>query len=489
MTRKSVKKDLVVIGGGAGGLVLANRVAKLGLKVGIIDKYPQLGGDCLHLGCVPSKTLLAVAQYVQDFREAGKLGLPNQFDFNINWQNIKNHLNQTRESIQPRYSQQKSEQLGCEVLIGTPKFIDAHQLEIVEKNTEAVHHWKAKKIIIATGSRSVILPVPGLNTADIHTNETIYQLPALPKSMVIVGAGVTGIEFAQAFQRLGVKVTVLVHSERILRTLDIQGSHLLADILIKEGIAIHTYAKINQATKNTKNNRINLSIQTNDQTFHLETDVVFVATGRLPNIENLGLEQAGIIHNKQGIAVDGYFKTNINHIYAIGDVVAWPYRFAHMAEYGAEVVYRHLYSRRFAQKANLNWVPGVIFTNPEMASLGLTEQEAQAKKLKYQVLYWEFNNLDRAQIDAKSGGFIKLLLVKNKVIGGTVVCDRAGEILAELSLLMQNYLPIWAILDTIHAYPTWAEGLRRAVQDYLDKQTGPRKTIRHFFKKIMIRFF
>ena len=484
MIKKDQKKEVVVIGGGAGGLALASRVAHLGLKVGIIDKYRYLGGDCLHLGCVPSKTLLAVARYAQGFVQARQQGLRNQVT--IDWPVIKAHLHAVKESIQPRYSQEKFEQLGCEVMIGEPKFVQANKIIVVESKTQQLHEWSAKKIIIATGSRSAMLPIPGLTSTDIHTNETIYQLTELPKSMVIVGAGVTGIEFAQAFQRLGVKVTVLVHSERILRTLDIQGSGLLAEVLKKEGMTIYTHAKITQAVKS--NHKINLKVDIQGGVLNLETDVIFVATGRLPNIENLGLDTIGMQYTKQGIVVDKYFRSNLKHIYAIGDVIAWPHRFAHMAEYGAEAVYRHLFLRNLAPKANLTWVPGVIFTDPEMASLGLTEQEAKAQNVSYEVLYWEFNQLDRAAIDAKSGGFIKLLLVKQKVIGATVVSERAGEILSELGLLMQNNLPITAILETIHAYPTWGEGLRRAVQAYLDKQTVYRFSLEKFIKKSIIKF-
>jgi pyruvate/2-oxoglutarate dehydrogenase complex dihydrolipoamide dehydrogenase (E3) component len=286
--------------------------------------------------------------------------------------------------------------------------------------------------------------------------------------MVIVGAGVTGIEFAQAFQRLGVNVTVLVHSARILRTLDSQGSAALSAILKKEGIRILTDANITKAVRNDQN-KINLVIQQQNEILNLETEVVFVATGRLPNIENLGLEQIGIQCTKQGIIVDDYFRTNLKHIYAIGDVIAWPHRFAHMAEYGSEVVYKHLYLKNFAPKAKLKWVPGVIFTNPEMASLGVTEQEAKAQKLAYETLFWEFKDLDRAAIQNKPEGFIKLLLVKQRLIGATVVGERAGELLGELGLLMQKNLSISDIVETIHAYPTWAEGLRRAIQVHLEK--------------------
>lgn len=490
MTGKSEQKDLIVIGGGAGGLALAERAACLGLKVGIVDKYPQLGGDCLHLGCVPSKTLLAVAQFAHNFSQATKQGLSSQVK--IDWDAIKLHLMLTREKIQPRYSQEKFEQLGCEVLIGAPKFITPKKLSIVttDSNTQQPKEitWTAKKMVIATGSRPMMLPITGLSASDIHTNETIYQLPKLPESMVILGAGVTGIEFAQGFQRLGVKVTVLVHSERILRTLDIQASALLTHTLKNEGMSLLTNAKITEATKNHQN-KITLTIQKQDENFILETDIIFMATGRLPNIENLGLEKIGIACTKQGIVVDDYFRSNLKHIYAVGDVIAWPHRYTHMAEYGAEVVYQHLCLKNFAPKANLKWVPGVIFTNPEMASVGLTEQEAKIQKLSYEILFWEFKELDRAVINNQPEGFIKLLLVKQKVIGATIVCERAGEILAEVGLLVQKNLSINAILDTIHAYPTWAEGLRRAVQDYIDKQKSPKTSIKNFLRRIVVRFF
>ncbi len=453
MKSKTKHKSLIIIGGGSGGLALAGRMARLGLQVGIIDHYAQLGGDCLHLGCVPSKTLLAIA----------KQGIEGD------WEQIKQHINQVRARIQPRYSQQYVEQLGCEVVIGSPKFIDPNQVAIFSRDNLSHVIWQAPKIVIATGTRPMILPVPGLDKTETYTNETIYNLESLPKSMVIMGAGVTGIEFAQAFQRLGVKVTVLVHSERILRTLDKQASELLSAVLKKEGIEIYTRAKIKQATK-VKAHKINLVIEHQDTLMTLETEVVFLATGRLPNIENLDLDQAGVPYHAQGIMVDGYFRTKAKHIYAIGDVIAWPHRYAHMAEYSAKIVSRHLYLKNFAPKANLNWVPGVIFTQPEIGSLGLTEQEAQEKKIAYDILYWEFKALDRAIIDSRPQGFIKLLLVKQKVVGATVVCERAGEILAELGLLMQKNLPIQAILETIHAYPTWGESLQRAIQAYLDKQ-------------------
>lgn len=485
MPNNRKKKDLVIIGGGAGGLALAFKAARLGLKVGLIDKYPQLGGDYLHLGCVPSKALLAVAQLAHDFTAAHQQGLPNQVT--IDWPKIKMHLNQITQEIQPSYSQQKLEALGAEVIIGAPVFVTPNMLSILDSHTQLKHEWSAKKIVLATGSRPMVLNIPGLAFSDIETNETIYEWLSLPKSMVIVGAGVTGIEFAQAFQRLGVKVTVLVHSARILRTLDNQGSTALSAVLQKEGITILTDANITSATKKDQKN-FDLVIQQQNEIINLETEVVFVATGRLPNIENLGLEQIGIQCTKQGIVVDEYFRTNLKHIYAIGDVIAWPHRFAHMAEYGAEVVYRHLYLKNFAPKAKLKWVPGVIFTNPEMASLGLTEQEAKTQKLSYETLYWEFKNLDRAAIQNKPEGFIKLLLVKQRLIGATVVGERAGELLGELGLLMQKNLPICDIVETIHAYPTWAEGLRRAIQAHLEKPgVTPLFSLKRLLQRILSR--
>ncbi len=481
MTGKSEHKDLVIIGGGAGGLALAYKAARLGLKVGIVDKYAQLGGDCLHLGCVPSKTLLAVAKCAQDYRQAAKQGLSGEMK--VDWQAIKAHLVQTRDNIQPRYSQEKFEKLGCEVLIGAPTFVYPNTLTIAGHD----RRWTAKKFVIATGSRPMMLPIPGLSAVEIYTNENIYQLSTLPQSMVIVGAGVTGMEFAQAFQRLGVKVTVLVHSERILRTLDIQGSTVLSTVLKREGMDIYTHAVIQQAIKKD-NQKLDLVIQHQEETFTLEADLVFMATGRLPNIENLGLENIGIQCTKQGIVADEYFRTNLKHIYAIGDVVAWPHRYTHMAEYGAEVVYRHLYLKNFAPKANLKWVPGVIFTDPEMASIGLTEQEAKAQKRKYEVLYWEFKDLDRAAINSKTEGFIKLLLVNQKIIGATVVCERAGEMLAEVGLLVQKNHSINAILETIHAYPTWAEGLRRAVQAHLEIHLSSRFSVKNLIKRAIAKW-
>lgn len=360
------KQDIICIGGGVGGLVTTSVAAQLGLKVTLIEKSGALGGDCLHSGCVPSKSLIQAAKVAHTFRNANKFGI-NSTDPAVDMAKISDYIAKTIAHIQKHDDPQRFRSYGAQVLFGSASFKDPHTLLV---NNEPL---TAKRFVIATGSTASIPPIPGLKETNYLTNETIFKLRELPKHLVILGAGVIGIEIAQCFARFGSKVTVIEMLDRILPMVDPEISARLATILKREGIEFHLATKAVGVQQ--IENQITVKAQTESgETINIEGDHLLLATGQVPTVDSLNLPAAGVEYSQRGIAVDARLRTSAKHIYAVGDVIANPYKFTHMAEYESGIVIANAIFRA-RRKTDYSIAPAVIFSDPELAMAGMTEEK------------------------------------------------------------------------------------------------------------------
>ena len=445
-------RDLVVIGGGAGGLVVASVAAQLGLSVTLIEKTSVLGGECLHYGCVPSKALIAASRLVSAMRSAGDFGL-QAFDGEVDLAKVNDHVKRVIAKIQAHDDPERFRGYGCEVLFGHCEFVGAREVHFEGKSI------RARRFLIATGSSPRVPEIEGIDTVGYDTNETIFSVRQLPKRLAVLGAGAIGIELAQAFSSLGSKVVIIEQSERILPLEDAEMANELSEHLESSGIQIRTSSKVKRLTPADSG----LRIQCDDGAV-VEADRLLVATGRKPNVEGLGLEHAGVRVTTRGIEVDRRQRTSNTRIYACGDVCG-PYQFTHAAEYQAGIVISNAIFR-VPKKTSYDVLPRVIFTDPEFAHVGHTEPEARSCGIKFDVLRYSFSDVDRAMTDLSGTGSIKLLVSKGKLLGATIFGMHAGELIHELALAMKAGLGIGQITGTIHAYPAVSQIHRRVINTW-----------------------
>lgn len=454
------KPDLVIIGGGAGGLVVASVAAQLGLKVTLIEKENKLGGDCLHYGCVPSKTLIHAAKVASLMRRGNEYGLPS-IEPQVDLGKVNDHVQSVIDHIQHHDDPERFRSYGCEVIFGAAEFVDPHTVRVKDQKI------RGRRFVIATGSRPFIPPIEGLEETGYLTNLDIFSMRTLPQRLVVLGCGPIGLEMAQAFNRLGSKVTVVARRPHLLPQEDPEITDALQETLITDGIEFHTSTSAEQVSRDGAKRIVSCS-----GNLQLDADQILVAVGRNPNIENLGLQAAGVNFTSKGINVDHRMRTSQKHIYACGDVCG-PYHFTHMAEYQAGIVISNAIFR-FPKKTNYRVVPWVTYTDPELARVGLTEQQAREQGIEPTVLRFPFKEIDRALTEAETSGITKLVTHKGKILGASILGPHAGELIHELVLAMQTGAKIGDISATIHAYPTLAQIHRRTVNTaYAPKLFSP----------------
>lgn len=453
-------RDLVVIGGGAGGLVVASVAAQLGLNVSLIEKQALLGGDCLHYGCVPSKALLKSAHAANMMRTAAKLGLKSH-EPEVKLSDINASIQQVIDTIQVHDSHERFESYGVDIITGEAFFIDAHTIEVNGKRLSA------KRFVIATGSSAWVPPMPGLEDVSYITNEDMFSLDELPKKLVILGAGSIGVEIAQAYRRLGSEVVVIEMADRILPRSDKDMSEVLATVLAKEGISIIC----GQAAKNVAQHGDIKTVTLNDGR-EVSGDQLLVAVGRRAVVNGLGLENAGVEYTEHGVGVNNKMQTSQRHIYACGDVTGL-FPLTHVAEQQAGVVIANLIFR-IPKKMSYQVVPTVVYTEPECAEVGLSEEEAN--RLSLDVVRFEMNDLDRAVAERSTAGFAKLMVKKGRLVGASVIGNHAGETIHELVLAVQNKMKLSQITGLIHAYPSYAQVNRRVAGQYFKDKLFSEKT-------------
>lgn len=451
--------DLIVLGSGSAGLNFAMFGNTIKLKVLMVEKH-LVGGDCLNFGCVPSKALISLAHSVGEARKAGDLGLTvnGTVDMEKVARTIKDRQDVIRVHENPDYFRQK----GIDVEIGEPRFLSPRSIIVNGKE------FSARRIVIATGSRPAIPPIPGLGDIDYMTNETLFANHALPENFLIIGAGPIGIEIAQAYQRLGSCVTVLDLGERILSREDAEATAILASVLEKEGIRFLLGVK----PLRFENKKQLIYQDKKSQKQSLMFDGILIATGRRLNIDGLDLEKAGIQVENKRLVLDKYLRTTNKKVIAAGDA-AGGFLFTHWAEYQASVMIRNMLSpfKKTIENSRIAWV---TYTDPEVAGFGLYPAELEKRGISYKTITVPVKDVDRAICEGISDGLLKLHLVKGKIAGGTLVAKNAGEIAGELIAFMTLKLPFSKIYNRIYPYPTMARISRKAVQKYLGEKLTPR---------------
>lgn len=458
---KDEQRDVIVIGGGAGGLTVASGCAQLGLDVVLIEKAEHLGGDCLHHGCVPSKTFIQSAKVAHMMRQAEFYGI-DPVKVSVGLDAVQDRVHSVISEIQIVDDPKRFQDLGCEVIFGAARFVDKKTITVNDKILQA------KYIVIATGSSPVIPAIEGIYDIGFHTNETIFKQRDLPKKLLIIGAGPIGIELAQAFVRLGSRVLVIERGSQILSKEDPDVSVALRGYLEAEGVNILTNVQVHRARKEGRHSILTCSGK-DGEPFDVDGHEVLVAIGHKPNVIDLNLEAAEIDYDANGVQVNKQMQSSVKSIYAVGDVVQCPYKMTHVAEYHAGIAISNI-AFKYRQRAQYRVVPHVIYTDPELAHVGETEKSVQEKGRAVEVLKFDFNEIDRAITDGMTKGFMKVLVEGNRIIGATILGPHAGELIAEMALAIQLKASVSDIAQTMHSYPTLAQINRRTVNTYYGKR-------------------
>lgn len=457
--------NVVVIGGGTAGLVTAAGTASLGGRVALIER-DRMGGECLNTGCVPSKALVSSARVLDQMRHAAEWGLkPREPDFDFD--QVFARMRDRRARIAPHDSQERFEGLGVDVFRGQATFASPHEVRV-----DGVA-LTARNFVIATGSRAAVPPIPGLENTPFYTNETIFdELQARPARLAILGGGPVGCELGQVFARLGVRVTIVQRSPRILEKEDSDAAGVIRRRLEAEGVTVLTGARVTAARNGDV---IRLAYEQDlDAGGTLECDALLIAAGRRPNTDGLNLERAGVAFTKRGVTVNAHLQTSQPHIYAAGDITGL-HQFTHMADHDARTVVRNILFPWFQAKREDAVVPWCTYTSPEVARVGLNEDQAREDGVEYDLFVQDLVELDRAVVEEAAIGFAKVLTVKrgDRILGVTLVCDRAGDLLPEFALAMKNGIGLKGIARTIHPYPTFGEIARKIADQQLRRRLTP----------------
>ncbi|MCK4834574.1 MAG: FAD-dependent oxidoreductase [Gammaproteobacteria bacterium] len=461
-------RDLVVIGGGAGGLVVASVAAQLGLDVVLINKEEAMGGDCLHYGCVPSKALLKSASVAHVMRNADRWGLP-AVETEINMQAVNQAIKKAIDTIQEHDSRERFEALGCEVITGEARFIAASTVEVGDKT------FDAKRFVVATGSYAWIPPIKGLRQVGFLTNEDMFSLPELPKNMIVLGGGPIGVEMAQAYSRLGTEVTVVELAPRLLPRMDEDASDILAGVLSSEGVSLVLDNEVIEVSETDGLKQVTLKDGAT-----IQAEALLVAIGRRPVVDTLGLEKANIEYDASGIKVNRKMRTSNKNIYACGDVTG-EMPLTHVAELQAGIIIANMMFR-MPKKINYDVIPAVVYTEPEVAQVGISIEQC-AGLPGGEVYQFEIDQLDRAVTDNNKIGVAKILTEKGRIVGAHIIAPHAGEMIHELALAIQEKMKVSKVTSLVHAYPSYSQlNKRLAGQYYKDRLFSP-------FTKKMVALF
>ncbi|MGE6246180.1 FAD-dependent oxidoreductase [Psychrobacter proteolyticus] len=463
---KKFDRNMIVIGAGAGGLVTSYIAAAVKAKVTLIEAG-EMGGDCLNYGCVPSKAIIKSAKIADQIRHGENYGLENtvpQFSF----KKVMARVQQVVADIAPHDSVERYTNLGVDVVKGYAKLVDPWTVEI-QLNDGGMQTLTARTIVIATGARPFIPPLPGIEETGYVTSDTLWtkfaELEEAPKKLVVLGGGPIGSELAQSFARLGSNVTQIEMSDRIMGKEDLEVSTFAHQSLTESGVNILTS---HQAMRcEMRDGKKYIIVKHNETEIDIEYDELLCAVGRSARLEGYGLEALGIETNRT-IVTNEYLETLYPNIFAAGDIVG-PYQFTHVAAHqGWYAAVNGLFGNLKKFKVDYRVIPWVTFIDPEVARVGINEQEAIDKGIDYEITRFEFEELDRAITDSAAKGFIKVITPKgkDKILGVTVVSEHAGDLIAEFVLAMKHGLGLNKILGTIHSYPTWAEGNKYAAGEW-----------------------
>jgi dihydrolipoamide dehydrogenase len=441
--------NLIVIGAGSAGLIAALIAATVRAKVTLIERA-RMGGDCLNTGCVPSKTLIRSAKVAHQLRDAERFGM-RDVHFEVDFAAVMRRVRDAIATIAPNDSVERYTSLGVDCISGEARLVDPWTVQVGPRSISA------RSIVLATGAVPVVPPIPGLDGIDVLTSDNVWELTELPARLLVMGAGPIGCELAQCFARLGSRVTLIDMAERILPREDADVAALLHEALREDGIEVlagHRAERFQAGPPDV------LFASRGDRQVAIEFDRVLVAVGRRAHTASLGLEALGVQTQRDGsVVVDEYLRTAVRNIYACGDVVG-PYQFTHMASHQAwYAAVNALFGtfRKFA--VNYSVVPWTTYTDPEVARVGLSEDEAAARGIAVEVTRHSLAHVDRAIADGETRGFVKVLTKpgSDRVLGATIVAPQAGELIAEYVLAMTHRLGLKKLMSTIHIYPTSAE--------------------------------
>ena len=444
--------NLVVIGGGTAGLVTAAGAAGLGAKVALIEKH-LFGGDCLNVGCVPSKALLRAARAAAEARRAGEFGVRVGGEISVDFPAVMERMRRLRADISPHDSAARFRELGIDVFMGSAKFIGPDTVRVGDRSL------RFAKAVIATGARAAAPPIPGLKDVSYLTNETLFSLTELPKRLGIIGAGPVGCELAQAFARFGSEVFLVEATHGILPREDRDAAALVQAALLRDGVKLLCCGGGLTLAKDPQGVRVH--VESHGQNYDILVDQLLVAAGRAPNVEGLGLETVGVEFNEKGVKVNDRLQTTNPRIFACGDICS-RYQFTHVADFMARIVIQNALFKRRAKASSLI-IPWAAYTSPEIAHVGLYEQEARSAGIEVDTFTQELSQVDRAILDGETEGFVRVHVRRgtDQILGATVVAAHAGELIGELSLAMKGRLGLKTIGAAIHPYPTQAEAIRK----------------------------
>ncbi len=459
--------NLVVIGAGTAGLVTAAGAVGLGARVALVER-DLMGGDCLNVGCVPSKALIRAARAWADVRGAGEFGVRVPDGVTVDFAAVMDRLRRLRASISVADSAARFKALGVDVFLGEGRFSGSDTVDVGGRTL------RFRNAVIATGARAAAPPIPGLADAGYLTNETVFDLTKLPARLAVIGAGPIGCELAQAFARLGAHVSLLETEARVLAGEDPDAAARVTAALERDGVRLLLLNNIKGVERAASGER-RLHVETAAGSVTLVADAILVGVGRKPNVEGLGLERAGVEYDVQaGVRVNDRLQTTNRKIFAAGDVCS-PLKFTHNSDFQARIVIQNSLFLGRARASRLI-VPSCTYTDPEVAHVGLDEPQAQARGIAVRTFVQELHEVDRAVLDGETDGFVKVHVRAgtDTIVGATIVARHAGEMLPELTLAITRGIGLGALASVIHTYPTQAEAIRKLGDAYQRTRLTPR---------------
>jgi pyruvate/2-oxoglutarate dehydrogenase complex dihydrolipoamide dehydrogenase (E3) component len=463
--------DIVVIGGGTAGLVSAVGAGGLGARVALIERH-RLGGDCLNTGCVPSKAILRTARAVGELRRAGDLGI-RVIGVDLNFSEVMGRMRQRRAGLAVNDSAERLSGLGIDLFFGVASFISAREIAVGSATL------RFTRAVIATGSRPSAPPIDGLSTTPYLTSDTIFDLTERPERLLVIGGGPIGCEMSQAFARLGSRVILFDQAHRLLASDDVEASHVVQRALMRDGVQIELGGTITRISQ--RNGEAIVRFRRGPDAPYEEAvgDRLLVATGRTPNIDGLDLGRAGIEAGLHGVVVDDRLRTGNRRVYAAGDVCA-RFQFTHVADATARIVIQNalFFGRR---KVSALTIPRCTYTDPEVAHVGLSDEEAEHRRPTVQTISVPLSEVDRAVLDDETDGFIRVHHQHGRLLGCTIVAAHAGEIIGQVSYAMARGATLNDFASTVYPYPTQAEALRKAGDAYRRTRLTPR--VRRAFER------
>ncbi|MGQ0557070.1 MAG: mercuric reductase [Nitrospiraceae bacterium] len=455
--------NIVVVGAGTAGLITAVVAASLGAKVALIEKH-LMGGDCLNVGCVPSKGVIRAARAWADLRKGTEYGIHIPVGVKYDFGAVMARVRKLRARISHNDSVHRYTKLGVDVYIGSGRFTGSDTIQV---EGPAGHRTLTfAKAAICTGARAATLPTPGLKEAGYLTNETVFSLTELPPRIGVIGAGPIGCELAQSFARFGSQVYLIEAGHGIMPNEDRDAADIVEQQMLRDGVTLLCCGK--ELTVNKTDNGKQLTVESHDRRHDVIVDEILVGVGRTPNVEKIGLEAAGVLYDKNGVKVDARLRTSNPNIYSAGDVCS-RYKFTHAADAMAQIV---IQNALFPHPLNLGYanvdtlvMPWCTFTEPEIAHVGMYERDAKEKGIEVETYTYKLNEVDRAILDGEEDGFARVHIKKgtDKILGATIVAAHAGDMISEFSVAMKAGAGAKTIAGTIHPYPTQAEVNKKVV--------------------------